>query len=247
MASADRDFHEATGNTLRRRSTTKLLIERYEKIVDTAQDNGNLRPGELAAGSKKAASPTTKSFRQLLSSAFKREKDNKPSISTSQISAPFPVTASPRETTSPLPDLESRSLASHPPPQISPDPVHSGNIYYLHSDTTPEGAMPLPLWLKCLVTLTRDHMAIRQSLGPECSLLTRVLPLEACIDVKSVTQDQLEESERNLLPSNNDLKIFEMHFTGVGKHKFAAPCLADRATWVSAIWYVARQSVSLPY
>ena len=62
-----------------------------------------------------------------------------------------------------------------------------------------------------------------------------MIKLEYCVDVKSISLDELSEFELGLLP-DFDRKAFSLSFEGAPKEKFLVLSISERAKWVSSIW-----------
>lgn len=185
---------------------------------------------------KKGAPQISKSIRNFITAAFKKDKDHKP-LDISQISAPIPIPDSPED----LVQVHSGShLTSQPPPPAPSELValHSGALYHLYRDgsNSDSGTSSLPIWLQCFVTLDEDKITVTQHSVDGLNLSVCKILLAECADVRSITTEQLESLERSLLPSEVDVKLFELEFDGKPREKFAALTLQDRAAWVGAIW-----------
>lgn len=240
MAALQPGLDDANPKSLQRRSTTKQLVSRYEEMSEVVrtQSSADAWMSTRTADGKRPAPPITKSIRQFISSAFKKDKEIK-SLNTSQISAPQPI-ASYGSSSSSTQEYH-QEPASHPVLTEATQLVtmHAGNLYHLYRDCSRSlDASPLPVWLECFVTLSSDRLSIAHHSVSGINLSAHTVMLLKCSDVCSLARDELEVDEKSLLPSDVELRVFELQFNGRQKEKFAAFSLQDRATWVSAIWYV---------
>ncbi|KAK2464306.1 hypothetical protein APHAL10511_003763 [Amanita phalloides] len=105
------------------------------------------------------------------------------------------------------------------------------------------------VWLPCIATLEAEDRSIRLSWStssPEGEhVLTHIVSLARCADVRSLVPSQLDEQDTKLplVGCKDELriqefKVFEVLFQGREPEKFAAKTVRDRARWVSAIWDV---------
>lgn len=104
----------------------------------------------------------------------------------------------------------------------------------------------LAVWKACTATLA-SH-AITLSFNSHDDSDRHVISLAECSDVRSVTTAQLPPNERDTLPyqdSSPELRVFEIIFDHGHREKFAADTVRERANWVSSIWSVHHNFVTV--
>ncbi|TCD66723.1 hypothetical protein EIP91_001016 [Steccherinum ochraceum] len=243
-----------------RRTTTKELISRYESLESESGDRSSVAQSsysphsehlpEAAQKRPKGRSPIRQSFRNLLSAIGKKAKgfgkdhsSNAPSRSSQSIcldSPPIPPSVSTTRPTStyleiPSPMAFASRSASGMPACNTPSALHTGPLLYL---SKPISAGDLPVWTDCTAILHPSHILITWLTSHE-NPSTSMITLPQCSDVRSLALNDLDSTERNLLPmqpNTGELKVFELLFEGRGREKFAAYSVTGRASWVSAIW-----------
>lgn len=248
----------APSGTLIRRGTAKELIGRYQSMEDEAKsfrtstptnETKSTRRRQMPRGSAspekdKKRSPIRQSIRNLLS-VFKTKKQVGSTREHSGDYLTVPGTAyDAKDASEPLPSnvLQSQStrlnistsnnnLAKCTTP-ISPR--NTGSLLYLSHSTS----NVYPVWVSCSATLHTSHMLVMTT-SAQGHPSTEIIPFTKCIDVRSLSANELEENERSLLPTSsgtNDVKIFELIFEGRQSERFAAKSVPERAKWVSAVW-----------
>lgn len=162
----------------------------------------------------------------------------------------YEVTRRPRGVTlfdAPVPPI---SLADDTPCSSQPKKRQTcGALLYLSQYPDSLRSSQAPAWLPCTATLEEDVQSIRISwsdpLSEEERVLTHIVSLARCADVRSLVASQLEEQDLTIPLVGckdemkiEDLKVFEILFEGMEREKFAARTVRERARWVSAIWLV---------
>ena len=252
-----------TKPTISRRGTTKELIGRYESLsskdphLERKKSSvisrvDNVSP-EIKSTEKKGKgrSPIRQSFRNLLSVFSKKGKTTRDASLHVPDLLHTPEEDDVGENSEKLghaPPVPSKSLSLpqirmdgtqlvEEPACMTPSPLYSGELHYLCNPTLPDG---LPVWINCEVVLHHSHIVItwRSSLGNPS---TSIIHLSDCTDVRSLSSNDLNPAEAQLLPLNQgrgDSKVFELLFEGRAREKFAAVSVKERAGWVSAVWSV---------
>ncbi|CAL1707266.1 unnamed protein product [Somion occarium] len=247
----------AKSTSLARRRTAKELIGRYESMNSSCSAtprsavkgsvNGSVNRNNLyspaAEKRVKGRSPIRQSFRNLLSVFSKKaRRSSKDGQSISASKTPPHQTAvaqtiSPRRLSSidiPRANASFGKLTAQDAMICNtPGSLHTGSLLYLCRSTTSNS---FPVWTTCTAVLHPSHVLItwHTSFGnPSTSIVT----LAHCTDVRSLALKDLDDAERDLLPSGTtEVKVFELLFEGRAREKFAANSVQDRAGWVSAIW-----------
>lgn len=233
---------------LARRGTTKELIGKYESMSTPAKSTrpsiasskySNLTTPEATDKTDKRGkgrSPIRQSFRNLLSVFSKKSRSVK-DVRGEGLDISTLLTV-------PTPKLEPLSIPkltqTASPSEVActtPIAVYSGELLHLCRPLSPEA---LPIWASCKVALHPKHMLVTWETfcgNPSTSVVT----LQQCTDVRSLTLDDLDATERDLLPTGPEYaetRVFELLFEGKSREKFAASSVKERAGWVGAIWYV---------
>lgn len=122
---------------------------------------------------------------------------------------------------------------------ISPVSAHTGKAgQLLYLSRIPTASNIPAVWMNCTAQLHSTHILIMWE-TPQGNPSPKLVSFKACADVRSLAPADLTEEERKFLPSEPEWKVFELLFEGRARERFAARSLTERATWVSAIWYVA--------
>lgn len=244
---------------LMRRKTAKELIGRFESLSTPSESPGpassiefpsrpkrtSTKDSDIAEKKLKGRSPIRQSFRNLLSVFSKKAR---PGRDISEHLAPpgaydvIDLEASPGPTArSNKPILPRISTNMQSGPNVAacttPGSLYSGPLLHLCRPISPNG---LPVWANCTAVLHPSHILITW-VTSRGSPSTSVVSFTQCTDVRSLALTDLNQAERELLPSDadaGDVKVFELLFEGRAREKFAATSVKERAGWVSAIWYV---------
>lgn len=248
-------------SALIRRGTAKELIGRYQSMEDDALSYRTSttptsetkstrrrqmpRGGSVSPDKDKKRSPIRQSIRNFLS-AFKTKKSGASrenlgrhlSVPESMYDAGdgFEAFSSDAPLGSASARLEVDTGHRHVAPCTTPiSPRNTGPLLYLSAPTSSDTH---PVWVSCTATLHSRHMLIITG-SAQGHPSTEMLPFSKCIDVRSLSMNDLEPDERSLLPSGpelNEIKIFELIFEGRQSERFAAKSVAERAKWVSSVW-----------
>ncbi|KZT10708.1 uncharacterized protein LAESUDRAFT_346053 [Laetiporus sulphureus 93-53] len=241
----------STSSGLTRRRTTKELIGRFESMTPGAETRSTdprtleqkARPGAYPAIEKKekGRSPLRQSIRNILS-VFRKKSSvsyTRPAISEQvDVFSSIPVDSSSRyppfvQTSKPERIDDSTNFSICTTPLEPAHARHSGSLLHLSPSASPDMH---PVWTNCNVTLHSTHILLTWHThhgNPH----TNVISFKACVDVRSLTQLDLDPNERALLPSDaGEMKLFELLFEGRPRETFAAKSVHERATWVSKIW-----------
>jgi hypothetical protein len=109
----------------------------------------------------------------------------------------------------------------------------TGPILVLTDDAAAE-------WIACMGKLRGRELSVTPD-HDDGALCPRVLSLVDCIDVRSPSQKDLDEQQRNTLAQHanadgSEPKVFEVMFADQTIERFAAPSIQARAVWVSILW-----------
>ncbi|KAH8828284.1 hypothetical protein DL96DRAFT_1798379 [Flagelloscypha sp. PMI_526] len=117
------------------------------------------------------------------------------------------------------PTLETQSEWSTIPPKLN------CSLYYL--DRHP----PMPCWRQVTAEFHETNLLVLSWPGYSQELDKRVIFLEGCSDVQSISVDELLHPPPDML-----LKPFTILFPGARKEVFSACTALDRSHWVNRIW-----------
>ncbi|KAI0930195.1 hypothetical protein AcV5_006976 [Taiwanofungus camphoratus] len=254
----------ANTSALTRRRTTKELIGRYESMNSQPSSRAShtsavgteryRKPRGAYPGVErkdKSRSPIRQSIRNFLS-VFKKNRSSvkdQSEHSDATENRPQPITNECARTTQPNAPLQD-SPPSNPanvsttsgnvamaicttPISMSVRAGCSGPLLYLSRPSSPSVH---PVWTNCTATLHSTHILITWHTR-HGNPSTSIISFTSCTDVHSLSVSDLNPNERALLPFDaGDVKVFELLFEGKPREKFAAGSVAERASWVSAIW-----------
>ncbi|KZT29009.1 hypothetical protein NEOLEDRAFT_691090 [Neolentinus lepideus HHB14362 ss-1] len=254
------------GAPLHPRKSTKELVRRFESMTSetdtrsrrscdpvsntvsrSVQDKvlPKLPPPALQSRDGKSRSPLRQSFRNLIS-VFKKSK----SISRDKVELggsfllQYPGVRQERSYSSaPGRPIMPYSTTMANSMSTCPSQLMTGSVLYLSRPSTDSRSRRLlAVWSSCTATLFPAHITLT-SFTAQNNPLSRTVSLVGCTDVRSINLNELEESDRSMLPSGSvvndgtrEPRVFELSFDGSRKEIFASPSVKERAAWVSAIW-----------
>ena len=222
--------------------STKELINRFESMTPSivSSETESLRVPNmrrdhplpelplnrpLSSMKDRKRSPLKESFRNLIH-LFAKKRSGKEDGST--------LSSSPYNTPIPTPTVHStpRSHCSFVPLETL-ELLHSGPLLYL---SRPSVDSMLPVWISCKASLFSDRLVLEwhTAFGNPSS---SIIALGKSSDVHSLSNTQVDQTERKLLPQDSQgAHMFEISYPGGSPEKFATTTVSERTAWVSCIW-----------
>lgn len=226
-----------------RQPSAKALISRYEGMSMASPVSPNKTPQStyeasesalsnlpppLSALKMKDRSPLRDSFRNLISLFGKKGNRKDDVIPSLPYDSGLDVSlASAKENSSlgsPWTGISKKQLSV---------PLRCGPVLYL---SPPISDSVLPVWTDCNASLHQDHILLEWK-SAQGNPLSSKIPLSESKDVRSVTKSRTNITEKQLLPDNGrEAYLFEIIYADGSKEKFALYSVAERSSWVTAIW-----------
>ncbi|KAG7098844.1 hypothetical protein E1B28_000747 [Marasmius oreades] len=208
--------------------STKQLIHRYESLQYTPFVS---KPASSPSVFKRLSSLSTKTDKSAVRQSFRnlmgllKKANNKLKAEPNHQKNYIHDLTVPGDT-APLPMERTASQSS----ASSTGSTRSGPLLYLsrihhHS------------WIPCFATLEETRILLSWSTEQESDQYSVLL--KHCIDVRSLTQNQVDVEDITLPPPierDEDYKVFEILYQNEPREIFAVISTRERARWISCIW-----------
>ncbi|KAF9263399.1 hypothetical protein L218DRAFT_959421 [Marasmius fiardii PR-910] len=211
--------------------STKQLIHRYESLHSshfiskpTSSPSVFKRLSSLATKTDKSA--VRQSFRNLMGLLKKANNKLKTEHSHQKKYIPDLTVAEDKPLSVPLPMDRGASQSS----ASSTGSTRSGLLLYL-------SRVQYHSWISCFATLEETQILLSWTTGQEPD--QHPVPLQHCIDVRSLDHSQMDVDDITLLPrieGDQVYKVFEIVYQDQSREIFAVTSTRERARWVSCIW-----------